>query len=408
MSRRWVVLALIFTGILISYIDRGNLGLAATSIMRDFNFPPGTMGVLLSAFFWTYAAFQIPAGAIVDRVGIRRVYAMAFVLWSVASAAIGVARGMTDILLLRMLLGLAEAAGPIASLTYIRRNFAGADIGLPTAIYVAGQNLGPATGALIGTQLIAHYGWRFMFVATGMGALLWLPFWWWLAPRDREMKTAKADEAPKRPVPWREVTSNGAFWAISICVMFSSYFWYFLLTWVPAYLTESRGFTTVEMGRVLSTPLFLMAAINIGAGFGADRLIRRVGSVFRVRLWFCAAGYLASGSLLLLLVLPGKEVVLPILLVAVCGAGIGNSNYWAIAQHTPPATLVGRTIGFLNTLSQLAGAAAPLVTGWILGPQKQFGVAVGIAGMSTILAASCLLFVGARGLDRIKANLEHS
>ncbi len=408
MSRRWVVLALIFTGILISYVDRGNLGLAATSIMRDFAFPPGTMGVLLSAFFWTYAAFQIPAGAIVDRVGIRRVYAIAFVVWSLASAGIGLARSMTDILLLRMLLGMAEAAGPIASLSYIRRNFAGADIGLPTSIYIAGQNLGPAMGALIGTQLIANYGWRFMFVATGAGALLWLPFWWWLAPRDTDVKPAAAGATPKPPLPWREIASSRSFWAISICVMFSSYFWYFLLTWVPAYLTMSRGFTTVEMGHVLSTPLFVMAVFNIIAGFAADRLIRRVGSVFRVRLWFCVAGFLGSGSLLLLLVLPSKEVVLPILMIAVCSAGVGNSNYWAIAQHAPPVTLVGRTIGFLNTLSQLAGAAAPLVTGWVLGPEKQFGTAVLIAGVSTILAALCLLFAGARGLDKIKSDLEHA
>jgi len=407
-SRRWVVLALIFTGILISYVDRGNLGLAATSIMRDFSFPPGTMGVLLSAFFWTYAAFQIPAGAIVDRVGIRRVYAMAFLLWSVASALIGFARGMTDILALRMLLGLAEAAGPIASLSYIRKNFSGAEIGLPTSIYIAGQNMGPALGALIGTQLIANHGWRFMFIATGVGALAWLPFWWWLAPRDDGRAPSVAGAAPKPPIPWGEITSNGAFWAISVCVLFSSYFWYFLLTWVPAYLTISRGFTTVEMGKVISTPLFIMAGFNIVAGFAADKLINRVGSVFRVRLWFCVAGFLGSGSMLLLLVLPGKEVVLPILLVAICSAGIGNSNYWAIAQHTPPVTLVGRTIGYLNTLSQLAGAAAPLVTGWILGPEKQFGIAVLVAGVCTILAGLTLLFTGANGLDRMKANLEHS
>jgi MFS family permease len=407
-TRRWVVLALIFTGILISYIDRGNLGLATASIMRDFSFPPGTMGMLLSAFFFGYAAFQIPAGAVVDRHGIRLVYAAAFLLWSLASAAIGLARGMTDILVLRVLLGVAEAAGPIASLSYIRRNFAGADIGLPTSIYVAGQNLGPALGALIGTQLIEHHGWRFMFIATGAGALVWLPFWWWLAPRDDGKPRAAAGAAAKPPIPWGSIVSNRAFWAISVCVLFSSYYWYFLLTWVPAYLTLSRGFTTVEMGQVLSTPLFTMAGINILAGFAADRLIRRVGSVFRVRLWFCVTGFLGAGSLLLLLVLPGKDAVLPILMASVVSTGLANSNYWSIAQHTPPVSLVGRTIGFLNTLSQLAGAIAPLVTGWILGPEKQFGMAVFIAGSCTLLAACCLLLVGAKGLDEIKAHLEHS
>ena len=88
MNRRWIVLSLVFFGIVISYIDRGNLSIAAPSIMRDFRIEPGTMGVLLSAFFWTYGAFQIPAGAVVDRFGIRRAYAVGFLVWSLASASI--------------------------------------------------------------------------------------------------------------------------------------------------------------------------------------------------------------------------------------------------------------------------------------------------------------------------------
>jgi MFS family permease len=156
------------------------------------------------------------------------------------------------------------------------------------------------------------------------------------------------------------------------------------------------------MGRVLSGPLFAMAVVNIAAGWVADRLVRRVGSVFRVRLWFCAAGYLGSGALLLLLVMPAKSAVLPVLLVAVCATGVGNANYWAIAQHAAPSHLVGRAIGYLNTISQFAGAAAPLITGWILGPEKQFTVAVAIAGVSAPLAAGCLVFTGVRGLERMR------
>src|SRR3974377_953492 len=282
MSRRWTVVAFIFTGILIRYIDRRNLGIAAPSIMRDLNFPPASMGVLLSAFFWTYAAFQIPAGSVVDRFGIRMTYAAAFLLWSLASASIGVGRGLTDILLLRMRRGLAEAVGPIASISFIRRNFVGADVGLPTAIYIAGQNIGPAAGALLGTQLIAHFGWRFMFIATGLGALVWLPGWLLVAPRDDGRRKQAAPALPIGKLPWRDVLSTPAFWATSLCIFLSSYFWYFLLTWVPTYLTASRGFSTTGMGRVLSTSLFTMAVVNIAGGSIADRLVRRAGSVFRV------------------------------------------------------------------------------------------------------------------------------
>ncbi|HUS05500.1 MAG TPA: MFS transporter [Bryobacteraceae bacterium] len=406
MTRRWVVVALIFFGIVISYVDRGNLGIAAPSMMREFGFQPASMGLLLSAFFWTYGLFQIPAGTAVDRFGIRTLYAVAFGLWSIASAAIGFSRGLTDILLLRLLLGVAEAVGPIASLSFIRRNFSGAELGLPTAIYIAGQNFGPAAGTLLGTHLIVQFGWRAMFIFTGLGALVWLPIWLWLAPRDdARAKTETNPSIPLRGIPWREVLAMRGFWATSLCIFLSSYFWYFLLTWVPTYLTSTRGFSTTEMGRVLSVPLFTMAVINIAGGTLADRLVKRLGSVFRVRLWFCAAGYLGSGSVLLLLVLPGREAVLPILVFAVCAAGIGNSNYWALSQQAAPANLVGRTIGYLNTISQLAGAAAPLITGWILGPQKQFEVALAIAGVAPVLAAACLLFTGVGGLERMKASL---
>jgi ACS family D-galactonate transporter-like MFS transporter len=407
MSRRWIVVTLIFFGIVISYVDRGNLGIATPSIMREFGFTPASMGVLLSAFFWTYALFQLPAGSLIDRFGIRLLYAGAFTLWSLASAAIGFAHGMIDIVLLRMLLGLAEAIGPIASISFIRKNFSGAEQGLPTAIYIAGQNFGPAAGMLVGTQLIAHFGWRAMFIVTGLGALVWLPGWLLLAPRDdaRAKVAAGAPPVSLRALPWGQVLAAPAFWATSLSVFLSSYFWYFVLTWVPTYLTSSRGFSTTEMGQVLSVPLFTMALLNVGMGFLADKLVKRVGSVFRVRLWFCAAGYLGSGAILLLLVLPGREAVLPVLVFAVCATGIGNSNYWAIAQQAAPATLVGRTIGYLNTISQIAGAAAPLITGWILGPQKEFGTALLIAGVAPMLAAGCLWIAGAKGLERMRQTL---
>ena len=370
-------------------------------MMRDFQLSPGRMGLLLSAFFWTYALFQIPAGAIVDRFGIRRVYAGAFLLWSLASASVALSRSGTEVVAARMALGLGEAAGPIASLSFIRQNFAGPEQGLPTAIYIAGQNVGPALGALLGTVLLDRFGWRAMFAITGMGALFWLPWWLWLVPRDRR-ETTEAKNLRQRRWPLRPLLTSTAFWAMTLCIFLSSYFWYFILTWVPAYLTLSRGFSTLEMGRVLSIPLFTMAAVNIAGGAVADRLAARIGSVFKVRVAFAAGGYVCSGVILLLLVLPGRAAVLPVLLLSVCATGLGNSNYWALSQHVPPREMVGRTIGYLNTVSQMAGAAAPLITGWILGPQKQFGLALAIAGICPIAAAVCLIVAGPKGLERMK------
>jgi len=424
MNRRWVVLSLIFLGIVINYIDRGNLSIAAPWMMRDFRIAPATMGVLLSAFFWTYGAFQLPAGALVDRFGIRRTYACGFLVWSLASASIALSRGTGDVVGLRMLLGLAEAIAPLASIAFIRNNFAGKEQGLPTSIYIAGQNIGPALGALLGALLMDRFGWRLMFAITGLGALVWLPCWLAAVPSDARRATvaaepaltpslreqdsnssrALADELVRRQRTWRVLLGNRTFWAMSLCILLSSYYWYFVLTWIPSYLILSRGFSTLAMGRVVSIALFSMAIVNVAAGWAVDQWAGRMG-VFPARVRFAAAGYVGTGAILLLLVTPDRFWALPILTLAMCATGIGNSNFWTIAQHVPPGNMVGRTIGYLNTISVAAGAAAPVVTGFILGPQKHFGPAILVAGLCPVLAAFCLLAAGPRGLERMKSLL---
>jgi MFS family permease len=201
------------------------------------------------------------------------------------------------------------------------------------------------------------------------------------------------------------VIASPTLWAMSACVFFFSYYWYFVLTWMPAYLTMARGYSTMGMGRILSTPLFAMAVTNIITGWAADKLATKYGCVFRVRVLFTAAGLLGAGAILLLQVIPGRGAVLPILVVSICSFGVASANYWSIAQHTPPAYMVGRTIGFLNTISQIGGVAAPLITGWSLGPQKHFGFAIVLAGITPLLACALLLAAGPRGLEKLQTTL---
>ena len=126
--------------------------------------------------------------------------------------------------------------------------------------------------------------------------------------------------------------------------------------------------------------------------------------VFPARLWFMVAGWGGTAAIMLVLV-TDRSWVLPILTLAMCATGIGNTNYWAISQHLPPKNLVGRTIGYLNTISVTAGAVAPVITGYILGPQKHFGPAIIVAGVCPALGAVCLLAAGSQGLERMKARL---
>jgi MFS transporter, ACS family, D-galactonate transporter len=402
--RRWLLVGLVFLGMLVSYIDRGNLSIAAATMMQALHLQPSQMGVLLSAFFLTYAVFQIPAGLLVDRYGIRGVYAIAFAIWSLASASIALSRGLPDIFASRLVLGMAESVAPLASFAFIRANFAERENGLPVAIYTGGQTLGPALGTLLGSKLLVAFGWRSLFAVTGLGALLWVPAWLYWAPAGNVKRAAPVAVARW---PWRAIFTSPSFWTMSACIFFSSYYWYFVLTWLPSYMTMSRGFSTAGMGRTLSTPLFAMAATNLVAGWLADRLVKKTGVIFWVRIAFAACGLFGAASILLLNASSRPAFLLPILVVSICSYGLFSSNFWAISQNASPVPLVGRTIGYLNTLSQIAGALAPLITGWSLGPAKDFRFAIWVAGLCPLAACICLLVAG-KSLAALKANLAES
>ena len=396
-GRRWLVLAVVFLGILVSYVDRGNLSIANESIAHDLRLGPEVMGVLLSAFFWTYGFCQIPAGLFIDRFGVRGAYAVAFVVWSLASASIALSRGPNDILASRLVLGLAETIGPVASLAVIRASFSPRENGLPTAIYIGGQTLGPALGLILGTTLLVDFGWRAMFAITGLAALLWVPAWLLVAP-----KAAKQEKG--KPLDWGAILTNSTIWSLAVFILLSSYYWYFLLTWVPAYLTSARGFSNLAMGRILAAPLACMAFTNIAAGTMADFLLKRAKSLFQVRFWFAAGGSIGAATLLLLNFLPENRLVMPVLFVSVCSFGIVSSSFWTLAQNVAPPEKVARIIGFLNTGSQLGGVAAPWITGYILGPEKHFAPAVAVASICP-LASLVPLFIASKGIDRLRGAL---
>ena len=401
-----MVLALIFFGILISYIDRGNVSIAAPVLMHDFALSTGAMGLLLSAFFWTYGAFQLPAGSIVDRFGVRQSYFVAFLIWSLASAGTALSPNTQTIFGLRLLLGAAESVGPLASLAFIRHAFSERERGFPVATYIAGQTVGPACGALLGSALLAAAGWRVMFAVTGLGALLWLPFWLGFAKLGPN-RVERASLPVKSPGwTWRAILSNGACWAMSGCVFLFSYYWYFLLTWIPTYLSVSRGLPVLTMGRIVAVPLFIMAPVNIAVGWLADSAISRYGHALKIRIVLAITGFLGAGTILMLPRAPGRLSVLAILTASACSFGFASANFWTIVQYVAPPHLTARVIACFNTLSQVGGAVAPVITGYTLGASKNFSVAITLAGLSTVAASGLLLVTGTRGVQGMKHLLE--
>lgn len=403
---RWSVVALLFSGVLINYIDRGNLSVAAVPIMGDLRLSPAAIGVALSAFFWTYLLFQIPAGYVVDRYGPKWSYGIAFLVWTLASAGMSLVHSLSQLISLRLVLGMSEAVAAPASLAYLKRNFAEKAQGLPTAIFLSGMMLGPALGVSLGGLLVERVGWRALFLVTGVAGLPWLWPWLRLAPRrlGHAANLTSAESGVQPHHPWRRLLFNPVALGLGLSALFYGYFWYFCLSWMPSYLIMSRGLSYPKMGTLMAVPLVTMAMSCMAFGRLADWLASR-REPLRIRKLFVFAGFILCSSILFINVARSPAQLRAVLLFSLTAVGLAGANYWAITEIVSPATLIGRIVGYQNAIAQLGGVCAPIVTGLLVGHSHDFQLSIGIAGLCPPLAAVAILaLVRQRGVEQFHAS----
>jgi MFS family permease len=358
---------LLCLGMVIAYVARTALSvvIAVPEFRSFFALTDSQRGLMNSAFFWTYALLQVPAGWMVDRLGVKYPYAASFVFWSLISALTGLSQTVSQLFTLRLLLGVGEATVAPASLRWIRVNIEEKQRGLAMGIYMAGTKFGPAVGAPIATFLIAAYGWRAMFYLTGLVSLVWLIPWLILVPRDSDASrpgaARKQDETPF----WRVLRSR-AIWGILIGTFSYSCYLYFCITWLPAYFKEQRKLSLELMGLYTMFSFAGMAVTTILCGWFADRLIARGGDAVKVRRAFTITGMLLAATEVFGAAAASAEAALFFAVFSLAGLGIATANYWALTQTVVPGGAIGRIGGLQNTASNLAGVAAPILTGWLI------------------------------------------
>src|SRR5438067_6780706 len=183
-ARRWTIVGLLFSASLINYFDRATISFALPLISKDLHLGPEAKGVLLSAFFWSYALMQIPMGVLADRVNVRWLYAGAFTLWSIAQGLMGFADGLTLLIAFRVLLGVGEAVYLPGGSRIVSLLFRPAERGLPSGLFDAGTRTGLVVEGVLVPSMLVAFGWRASFTVIGFAALVWLIPWFLVVPAD--------------------------------------------------------------------------------------------------------------------------------------------------------------------------------------------------------------------------------
>lgn len=365
--RRWTIVGLLFTASLINYFDRATISFALPLISRELHLGPEAKGVLLSAFFWSYALLQIPMGVLADRVNLRWLYAAAFTLWSISQGLIGFASGLGTLITFRVLLGIGEAIYLPGGSKIVSLLFRPAERGLPCGLFDAGTRTGLVIEGVLVPWMLIHYGWRASFSIVGFAALLWLVPWFIFTPRQLRGQPAGGSAAAPRGFlrTCSTLLTNRNLLGICLGFFCFDYYWYFLVNWLPDYLVTARGLTLLKAGIYAALPYFVFGASEPIGGWIADRLIRRGWSETRARKGIVTVAFMTG-----LFLIPAARVSSPgaavALIIGGCLVGLATGNLLVILQSCAPPTEIGLWTGVYNFVGNIAGILSPLMTGFLI------------------------------------------
>ncbi len=390
---RWVFpvwLALLAVSVLINYVDRGNLAVAAPLLKDELRISTTQVGVLITAFFWTYTAVMTLSGWIVDRFDVNWVLVVGFVVWSLATAATGLVHTFVLLIMFRMLLGAGESVAFPSYGKIIARNVPQQHRGAANAAIIAGMSLGPAVGTYACGMSMAHFGWRPVFVVIGLISLLWIVPWIRYKPAN-----AVAEDRGITPVSALDIFRQRNFWAASLGQFCSNYPFYFMIVWLPLYLVHERHLSMQQMSVEASCFYLAYAIMAPITGWAADACIRSGWDVSQVRKTGMAVGHSLIAAGVLMCSAANDRLSFAGLIVMGLGSGFVGPNIYVFAQTLAGPRVAGKWTGFQNSFANLAGVVVGPLTGWIVDRSGHFASAFVICAVFAALGAIFwVLFMG--------------
>jgi MFS family permease len=392
--RRWVVLGVLCLIYICAWIDRVKLpfALADKDFKSFFHVDAFGSGVLNSAFGWTYALLQVPAGWAVDRMGAKRSLGVAFLFWSLSGVATGFVTTFWQMFAMRLVLGVAETVVTPGGMRWIRYNIPETRRGFAIGIFMAAAKVGPAIGNLLAPYFLWTFGWQKMFIWLGLGALVCVIPWLLLAENTDQQASARSATAAT-PVDWGAILRSPVLIGTLVATFCYQYFNYFCLNTMPAYFTERRHFSHQAMSHATSISYAGFALVAIASASWADYLIVRGHDAVNVRRRFAIAGFVLASTEIIGAFTSSPTVAVFFAIFSLSALGLTTANYWALTQTLLPKADVGRLVGIQNCAANLPAIVAPLLTGALVRRTGNYEAPMVVVSVFLVLGIACYLFV---------------
>jgi MFS transporter, ACS family, D-galactonate transporter len=396
----------------INYVDRANLSVAVPFLDKDLHLTTVTTGYALSAFFLTYAIFNLVMGYLVDRIGARVMYAFSVLWWSIFTAATALANGFLTLLGLRLALGAGEAGAYPSNAKVVAEWFPVTERAFATSIFDNGARVGTALSLPIVTLVIGTLGWRWSFVITGTLGVVWVVFWlWiyrppsahpWVKPSELEYirqgareETLEADRVARASsVRWIDLFRYRNIWGMMIGFFCLNFIIYFFITWYPDYLVKARHFSLLHLGIYGTIPALVAIVGGWTGGLVADRLVRSGMDLTGARKLCLVSGMAVSSVIAISGVVESAALTLALLAISYASLTFAAASVWSLpADVAPTPRHVSSIGGIQNFASNVAGIVGPSFFGAVAAGTGSFVVPLVIAGAVGVAGALTYLFV---------------
>jgi len=374
----------------LSFVDRAAISQAAPAIAKDLHLNSVQMGLVFSAFSFTYALGEIPSGWLCDRFGARNVLTRVMVLWSLLTAATGLAWNFGSLASIRLLFGAGESGCFPGLARMFRAWLTPPERNTAEGIKAACARFGAALTPPLMAALFVYFSWRTVFALFGLFGVLWgMVFHRWYRDRPGPVRIA-----PRRDDFWRRLIASRSAWALGIQWFCHYYGFYFYITWLPIYLHQGRGLDIRRGAPAAAAPLLAAGIGCLAAGWATTALTMRLQSAVRARKLLGYFAYCGAAAMLAVFLWTSSPALAMLAMsLSSFAAEFSSPISWTTAMDIG-GERVGTVSGFMNMLGQLGGSVAPAVTGFLLAwTGNGWNIAFWISALIYATGAVCWLFI---------------
>lgn len=400
MKYRHRVLILLFFLSIITYLDRVCVAVAGPQMQKDLGITPEQWGWVVGVFAITYALFEIPSGALGDRIGTRKVLTRIVVWWSGFTFLTGTVSNFRWLLVTQMMFGAGEAGAFPNSSGTISRWFPKAERGRAQGIVWMASRVGGALSPLLVIPIQLMWGWRASFWTFSVLGIIWATVWYlWMrdTPREkpgvsaREIKEIEEGQAPsggRHTLPLKVMKSKN-FWYI--LAMYHTYVWgsYFFISWLHTFLAKGRGFTPEDLRTWSPLPFVFGMVATFSGGLVSDTLVKKVGLKWGRRLVGFSGLTFSAICMVAEMFTTGKIASVFVLSLAYAGSDFMLPVAWAVCLDVG-RKYAGAVTGSMNMAGQCGSFLSAVAFGYLI---KGFGTYNAILlPMAGMLLLSALLW----------------